>query len=257
MSGRLKGKVIAVTGAGGGIGQAAVRRFIEEGSDVLCVDRDAESIRGLAAQFSEAGSGIRTLEVDVSTDQGNDALVAEAESHFGGLDVLFANAAVQVMGSIEATSEAEWQTLFRTNLHGVALGIKAALPAFRKRGGGSVIVTASLLGIVGDPDLPAYGAMKGGLRAMCRSLAAAHGPENVRFNTICPGDVDTPMLEEFFAHHVEPEVVRQTILSRYPLRRFATPADIANVAVFLASDDASYLTGVDIAVDGGLLAQIY
>ncbi len=144
-----------------------------------------------------------------------------------------------------------------TNLRSVYLGVRHALPHLREGGGGSVIMTASVLGIVGDPDLPAYGAMKGGLRALCRSLAAAHGPENIRVNTICPGDVETSMVREFFAYQPDPEAARRELTERYPLRRFATPRDVANVAVFLASDDANYLTGIDIVVDGGLLARIY
>jgi len=136
----------------------------------------------------------------------------------------------------------------------VGLGIKWSLPELARRGG-SVIMTASLLGLVGDPDMPAYGAMKGGLLAMCRSLAAAHGPENIRFNTICPGDVETPMLADFFDH--QPAGTRERILEHYPLRRFPQPEDIANLVAFLASDDAAYLTGIDIPIDGGLLAQFY
>lgn len=148
----------------------------------------------------------------------------------------------------------DWDALYRANLRGVGLGIKWSLPELARRGG-SVIMTASLLGLVGDPDMPAYGAMKGGLLAMCRSLAAAHGPENIRFNTICPGDVETPMLADFFDH--QPAGTRERILEHYPLRRFPQPEDIANLVAFLASDDAAYLTGIDIPIDGGLLAQIY
>jgi len=144
-----------------------------------------------------------------------------------------------------------------TNLRGAFLGIKACLPAMRGRGGGSIVITASLLGIVGDPDLPAYGAAKGGLRAMCRSLATSLGPENIRVNTICPGDVETPLLQEFFDFQPDPAAARKEVTDRYPLRRFAAPRDVANVAVFLASDEASYLTGIDVVVDGGLLARIY
>jgi NAD(P)-dependent dehydrogenase (short-subunit alcohol dehydrogenase family) len=127
----------------------------------------------------------------------------------------------------------------------------------RARGGGSIVITASLLGITGDPDLPAYGATKGGLRAMCRSLAASLGPDNIRVNTICPGDVETPLLKEFFDFQPDPAAARKQITDRYPLGRFAEPRDVANAAVFLGSDDACYLTGIDILVDGGLRARIY
>jgi NAD(P)-dependent dehydrogenase (short-subunit alcohol dehydrogenase family) len=118
-------------------------------------------------------------------------------------------------------------------------------------------MTASLLGIVGDPDLSVYGAMKGGVRSLCRSMAVAYGRDGIRVNTICPGDVETPLLKEFFDYQPDPEAARKEITDRYPLRRFAQPRDVANVAVFLASAAGSYVTGTDIVVDGGLLARIY
>jgi NAD(P)-dependent dehydrogenase (short-subunit alcohol dehydrogenase family) len=108
---------------------------------------------------------------------------------------------------------------------------------------------------VGNPDLPAYGATKGGLRAMCRALATAHGPDGIRVNTICPGDIDTPLLQDYFDHQTDPAGARREIEERYPLGRFASPVDVANAAVFLASDEASYVSGIDVVVDGGLLAK--
>lgn len=143
------------------------------------------------------------------------------------------------------------------NLRGVFLGAKQAIPELRRRGGGAIVITASLLGIVGDPDLAAYGAMKGGLRSLCKSMAVAYGPDQIRVNTICPGDVETPLLKDFFDYQANPEEARKEITDRYPLRRFADPRDVANVAVFLASPVGSYVTGTDIVVDGGLLARIY
>ncbi|MBA2316808.1 MAG: glucose 1-dehydrogenase [Euzebyales bacterium] len=254
---RLHGKVAIVTGAGGGIGSATARRFAEEGSMVACVDVDATTAAAAADAVEAAGGQAIAVAADVSTRDGNHQMVEETVARFGGLDVLHANAAVQVMGRIEDTTEDDWDTLETTNLRGVYLGVQQALPRLRERGGGSIIVTASLLGIVGDPEMPAYGAMKGGLRALCRALAAAHGPENIRCNTICPGDVETPMNAQFFDHQADPAAARAEVASRYPLRRFASPEDVANVAVFLASDEASYLNGIDIVVDGGLLARIY
>ncbi len=123
--------------------------------------------------------------------------------------------------------------------------------------GNQHMVEQTVANFGGLDDLPAYGAMKGGVRALVRAVATGHGPENIRCNAICPGDVDTPMGAEFFDHQPDPAAARQEILDRYPLRRFATPRDIANVAAFLASDDASYLTGIDLVVDGGLLARVY
>ncbi|MBA2701423.1 MAG: glucose 1-dehydrogenase [Chloroflexi bacterium] len=253
---RLDGKVAIVTGAGRGIGAAVAERFAAAGATVVCADIDGASTQRTRARIEELGGTALAVETDVSTVAGNRTMIAAALD-CGGLDVFHANAAIQVMGGLEATSEDDWDALHAANLRGVYLGVREALPHLRARGGGSIIFTASLLGIVGDPDMPAYGAMKGGLRALCRSLAAAHGPENIRCNTICPGDVETPMGADFFAHQADPEAARAAIIERYPLRRFATPADVANVALFLASDQASYLSGIDVVVDGGLLARIY
>jgi len=257
MERRLDGKVAIVTGAARGVGAASAARLAQDGCAVVCVDRDEAGVRAVAERIEAAGGRARALAADVATADGNRAAVACAGDAFGGLDVLHANAAVQRVARLEETGEDDWGQLLRTNLHGVGLGVEHALPALRARGGGSVIITASVLGIVGDPDLPAYGATKGGLRALCRSLAAAYGPENVRVTTICPGDVETPMLEEFFERQPDPSEARRRMLERYPLRRFAAPRDVANVVAFLASDDAAYLTGIDVCVDGGLLAQVY
>ena len=254
---RLAGKVAVVTGAGRGIGRETALRLAEEGAAVVAVDVDSDRVRETEAAINESGGRGAGVEVDVSTDEGNARAVDEAVERFGGLDVLHANAAVQYLARIDETPEAEWDRMHATNLRGVYLGIRRALPAFRERGGGTIIITASILGLVGDADLPAYGAMKGGVRALARGVATAHGPENIRCNTICPGDVETEMNVEFFAHQPDPDAARREITDRYPLRRFASPRDVANVAVFLASDEASYLTGIDVVVDGGLLASVY
>ena len=253
---RLASKVAVVTGAGRGIGRAVALRFAEEDAAVACIDITTYANETRAA-IEEAGGRAIAVVADISMDAGNDAALGAAVDAFGGVDIFHANAAIQVLGTLEQTSTESWRALYETNLYGVASGVKRVIPELRRRGGGSIIVTASVLGIVGDADLPAYGAMKGGVRALCRSVATAHGPENIRMNTICPGDVDTPLLKQFFDYQPDPEGARREITERYPLRRFASPEDVANAAVFLASDEAAYVTGIDIIVDGGLLARIY
>lgn len=254
---RLAGKVAIVTGAGQGIGEATAIRLAEEGASIACVDIHGETAARTAGSIDSSGGRAIAVTADIATEEGNRLMAEETANRFGGLDIFHANAAVQLMARLEDTSLEAWDRLQSTNLRGVFLGIRAVMPLLRARGGGSVIITSSLLGIVGDVDMPAYGATKGGLRAMSRSLAAAHGPENIRFNTICPGDVDTPLNIEFLEAQANPEDARRAITDRYPLRRFASPRDIANVVLFLASDEAAYVNGTDIVVDGGLLARIY
>ncbi|MEU4544705.1 SDR family NAD(P)-dependent oxidoreductase [Nonomuraea dietziae] len=251
---RLTGKVAIITGAAGGIGSATAARFAAEGAAVTCVDVRADAAMELAERIGGDTYGIGA---DVASPEDNARVVAETVRRFGGVDILHANAAVQIMGRITDTTPDQWDRLHAVNLRGVYLGVQAVLPALRERGGGSIVITASLLGIVGDPDMPAYGAMKGGLRSMTRALAAAHGPDGIRVNTICPADVETELLEDFFAFQPDPEAARRELTGRYPLRRFASPGDVANAALFLASDESAYITGTDLVVDGGLLARIY
>lgn len=253
----LTGKVAVVTGAARGIGAACSARLARDGAAVVCVDVLRDELGEKVEAISAAGSRAVAVTADVATAAGNDLAVETAIELYGGLDIFHANAAVQHMGRIDAASIDAWDEMHRVNLRGAYLGARAAIPRLSERGGGCVIFTASLLGLVGDPDLPAYGAMKGGLLALCRSLATAHGPQNIRVNTVCPGDVETEMVSEFFAFQPDPEAARLAITERYPLRRFAQPADVAAAVAFLASDDAGYITGIDLVVDGGLLARIY
>lgn len=252
--GRLRGKAAVVTGAARGIGAAVAQRFCEEGASVFCVDRERDGLERTVAAITATGGQARAFAADVVEAE---RIIDAAVAAFGRVDVLHANAAVQVMGNLEKTEPAQWDGMWTVNLRAVADSIRVVVPNMRAAGGGSIVLTSSLLGITGDPDLPMYGATKGGLRALCRSVAAAHGGDNIRCNTICPGDVDTEMVQEFFAYQTDPQAARAEIERRYPLGRFAQPRDIANAALFLASDEAAYITGIDLVVDGGLLARIY
>jgi NAD(P)-dependent dehydrogenase (short-subunit alcohol dehydrogenase family) len=224
---------------------------------VTAVDQDAAGLGRLTERARQQGLEIQTVVTDVSTADGNILAVARAETHFGPLNTFVANAAIIRFADTLATSEEDWDSIHDVNLKGVHLGVQAALPSLRRRGGGSIILIASVLGMVGDPLLAAYGAAKGGLRAMCRSIAVAYGAEQIRCNTICPGDIETDMMRAQLEREKDPQAARQSMLVHYPLNRFATPEDIANVAVFLASDRAKYITGTDLVVDGGLLAKCY
>jgi NAD(P)-dependent dehydrogenase (short-subunit alcohol dehydrogenase family) len=254
---RLEGQSLLVTGAARGVGEAIAWRAIEEGARVTAVDLNAPGLNALEERAQAKNFSIQTLVADISTAQGNTRAVALAEERFGPLNTFIANAAIIRFADTLATTEEDWDAMHRVNLKGVHLGIQAALPSLRRSGGGSIVLLASVLGAVGDPILPAYGAMKGGLRAMCRSVAVAYGAQNIRCNTICPGDIETEMMKAQFDLEQDPHAARERILTHYPLGRFALPADVANAAIFLASDQANYITGTDVFVDGGLLAKCY
>lgn len=251
---RLSNKVAVITGATRGIGRAIAQRFAEEGASVICVGRDKSGVNRTAELVTESGGAATPLVTDVTAAS---AMVADALAAYGRIDILVANAAAQVMGNLEQTTPDDWDTMYAVNQRAIAESIREIVPHMRKNGGGSIILTSSLLGITGDPDLPMYGATKGALRALSRSLATAYGKDNIRCNTICPGDVDTDMVREFFDFQPDPEAARTEIEHRYPLGRLADPVDVANAALFLASDESSYITGTDLIVDGGLLARIY
>jgi NAD(P)-dependent dehydrogenase (short-subunit alcohol dehydrogenase family) len=254
---QLKGQSLLVTGAARGVGEAIAWVAAQNGARVTAVDKQAAGLSNLCELGKTKGLEIQAVVADVSTAEGNTRAVDCAEKVFGPLNTFIANAAIIHFADILSTSEQNWDAIHNVNLKGVHLGVQAALPSLRRAGGGSIILIASVLGMVGDPLLPAYGATKGGLRAICRSIAVAYGVEQIRCNTICPGDIETEMMRTQLALEKDPEAARERMLAHYPLKRFALPQDVANAAIFLASARASYITGTDIVVDGGLLAKCY
>lgn len=215
---RLDGKVVALTGAAGGLGRACAERYATEGAAIVCIGLD-DAVVDLAGDLRDRGKSAVGVVADVSNEDGNAQAVDTAVREFGRLDVFHANAAIQVMGRVTDTTLDGWESMQQSNLRGPFLGARAAIPALRDAGGGSILFTASVLGIVGDADLPAYGAMKGGLRALCRAIAAAEGVDNIRCNTICPADIETPMVEDYFNNQADPATARAEVLARYPLGR--------------------------------------
>lgn len=254
---RLAGKVAIVTGAARGIGAAIAAAFSRQGASVVAVDVLQGPLEATVSTLRSGGDTARALVADISTPEGNQAAVGLAVREFGGIDCLVANAAIQRFAKLADTTLKAWDEVQGVNLRGVYLGCQAVIPEMMRRRGGSIVFTSSVLGIVGDGDLAAYGAAKGGLRAMCRSAATAYGPHGIRCNTICPGDVRTEIFEDYLARAPDPKAELRRLEMLYPLGRIATPHEVANVAVFLASDDSSYVTGTDIVVDGGLLAKVY
>jgi NAD(P)-dependent dehydrogenase (short-subunit alcohol dehydrogenase family) len=254
---RLKGKVAVVTGAARGVGAAIVGALAREGAAVVAVDVRAEGLEEAVRSLRAKGGAVTAIAADISTKGGNSSAVSCAVREYGGLDCLVANAAIQRFGKLADTPEGVWDEVQAVNLKGVYLGCQAAIPEMIRRGGGSLILTASVLGIVGDADLAAYGAAKGGLRALCRSAAVAYGPHQIRCNTICPGDIRTEIFDEYIGRAADPAAELQRLCALYPLGRIASPEDVANAAVFLASDESTFITGTDLLIDGGLLAKVY
>lgn len=254
---RLAGKVALITGAGSGIGRASALRFAQEGASVVVVDWRAAAAAATVAAILAQGGAATAVHADVAQEADAARMVQTAVAAYGRLDVLYNNAAIQVFGTIPETTDADWNRVMDVNLKGVYLGCKYAIPVMQRQGGGSIISTSSALGIVGDPVLPAYGATKGGIIAMTAAMAQAHGPQGIRVNCICPGDVATPLVMEYFEQQPDPAGAEQAVAAHYALRRIAQPEEIANVALFLASDESSFITGAHLIVDGGLTSRCY
>jgi len=254
---RLSGKVAIITGAGSGIGKASAELFAEEGARVLAVDWNREKGESTAAAIRREGGEAFYCDADVSRREDVERMVGTALEKYERLDVLFNNAAVQIMAKLVDTTEETWDRIQSVNLKGVFLGCKYAIPAMIRTGGGSIINMASVLGFVGDPDLAAYCAAKGGVISLTKVTALTYGTHGIRVNCICPGDVNTPMVAAYFDNAPDPEQLRQEVYSKYALRRIASPAEVAQVAVFLASDASSFITGSTLVVDGGLTVKCY
>ncbi len=245
---RFADKVVVVTGGASGIGLAAVRRFHAEGASVVVADVQDEAGAAVADELGER-CGYRHADVSSWTDV--EALMAHAEERFGALDVVFNNAGV---GSFAATPDLavdEWRRVIDIDLSGVFYGCKAAIPLMRRRGGGAIVNTASISGLFGDYSFAAYNAAKGAVVNYTRAAAIDHAREGIRINAVCPGPVDTPLIAGINAFQGLRKLWDDTV----PLGRFARAEEIAAVVAFLASDDASYIVGAAIPVDGGVTAH--
>lgn len=246
---RFQGRTAVVTGGASGIGAAAARRFHAEGANVVIADLNDEGGRALAAELGDGRALYRTC--DVGTWAQVEALMDHAADAFGGLDIVFNNAGIGSFASTADLTPEMWRRVIEVDLDGVFYGCKAALPHFRARGRGAVVNTASISGMYADYGFAAYNAAKAAVINYTRAFAIDHARENIRCNAVCPGPVDTPII----AGINEFQGVRQTWDEIVPMGRFARPEEIAAVACFLASDDASYLTGAMIPVDGGVTAH--
>ena len=248
---RLEGKVALITGGGGGIGRQTDLAFAAEGARVVATDVNSEAGAETVSLVEEAGGEAIYRDADVSKAADCEAMVQAAESEFGRLDILFNNAGIMHPedGDAVATEEEIWDLTMNINLKGVFFGCKYGIPAILRAGGGSVINTASFVAVLGaaTPQL-AYTASKGGVLAMTRELAVIHAREGVRVNTLCPGPLKTKMLMDF----LDTEEKKQRRLVHVPMGRFGEAKEMAQAALYLASDESSYVTGTTFMVDGGI-----
>jgi meso-butanediol dehydrogenase / (S,S)-butanediol dehydrogenase / diacetyl reductase len=250
---RLEEKVAIVTGAGSGIGRATALRFAQEGARVVLVDRDEAGGATTLSLLNAAGADAHLVIADVS--RGSDAarMVDEAVRVYGKLDALINNAAVMVSKAVPELSEEEWDYVLGVNLKGVFLCSKQAILCFRRQGaGGAIVNMASVNSFYAEGGIAAYCAAKGGVQQLTRAMAIDHSAEGIRINCICPGWIDTPMNASYF----EDPVAREFADKLQPIGRIGQPAEVGGVAAFLISDDASFVTGASIVVDGGFSAGL-
>jgi len=254
---RLVGRVSIVTGAARGIGLSIAERLAAEGARVLLADAADNELQHATLALQQRGFDVAACVADVTTTCGNDTIVRSALERYGRIDIFNANAGIAPFHDLLETNAEEIDRTISVNLTGAIYGCSAVLPHMVKQRSGVITLTASIAAYVGDPAVPVYSATKGGLTALCRSVAVRHGPDGIRCNTICPGDVRTQMLEDYINRADDPVQAREELIGRYPLGRLAETQEIGGVAAFLASDDAAWITGTDIVIDGGLTARCY
>jgi len=249
---RFQGKVVLITGAGVGIGRAAAVRFAKEGAKVavnsLTPTNGLETLRLL----KEAGGDGIYIQGDVSRDADARRMVGEAVKAFGRIDVLVNNAGIVLPGKVDNTSEEDWDRTMAVNLKGAFLVSKHAIPEMRKSGGGAIVNTSSIVAIKGVKDRAAYAASKGGLSALTKAMAADYIGEKIRVNCVCPGTTYTPSLERRIQAFADPEKARADFIARQPMGRLGTDAEIAAAILFAASDEAAFMNGASISIDGGM-----
>jgi NAD(P)-dependent dehydrogenase (short-subunit alcohol dehydrogenase family) len=255
--GRLDERVAIVTGGARGIGAAIARAYRAEGARVFIVDRDADRARQTAAAIGEAEGSIVALEGDVSSESRVADLTAEVLSSAGRIDILVNNAAIQREATLLDHTVDDFHATVNTNLLGTFLFSRAVLPGMLARRSGVIVNLSSVLGLVGDAMLPVYSATKHGILGLTKSTAVAYARQGIRCVAICPGDVDTELNQKYFESQPDPVTFRARIEREYPVRRIATTDEIARVAVFLASDDASFINGTHVLADGGILSRLF
>jgi NAD(P)-dependent dehydrogenase (short-subunit alcohol dehydrogenase family) len=251
---RLAGKVAIVTGSGTGIGRAIALALAVEGAKVALVGRRKDKLDEVVEEIRNAEGEAISAKADITKSSDTKAVVDQVEKQFGKLNILVNNAGALSVSTIETISEDDWDRIITTNLKGPFLMSRAALPAMRRAGGGSIVNIGSVLGLVAVKDRAAYCASKGGVTLLTKAMALDHSHEHIRVNCICPSVVETDLIRDVFAKSDEGRKAREARIATIPMGRFGQPQDVAGLAIFLASDESSWMTGTAIPLDGGVTA---
>jgi 2-hydroxycyclohexanecarboxyl-CoA dehydrogenase len=254
--GKMTGKIAAVTGGASGIGEAAVRRFAAEGVHVAFADKDRARGQALAAELSTAGAKTLFVEADIGQEAAALGFIEKTIGHFGGVDILVNNAGIRLYQTVVEASAESWDTLLNVNLKSYAFCAKAAIPAMRRAGGGAIVNVASIRSVIAGGNTIQYDTAKAAVAGLTRGMAMDHSPEGIRVNAVCPGHIFTP----FHARRIQAEgktieTYNENAAKRTMLKRPGTAEEVAACILFLASDEASYVTGALLFVDGGLTAM--
>ena len=252
MAGRLEGKAAVVTGGSGGIGSATLRRFVAEGASVVCADVADERGEKLIAELQSAGGNARYVHCDVTSLDDVNAAVASCIDAYGRIDVMFNNAATSTGGYVADLDPDGWDYSLRVMLTASMYGMKACIPHMLERGSGSSVNTSSVYGLVASPGNAPYCAAKAGLINLTKTAAVEYARKGIRVNAICPGVVDTPMFDQVLAVGLK---TREEAVAMHPIERLIEPEEVANLVLFLASDEASAITAQAIVIDGGLISE--
>lgn len=255
MGDRLRGKVAILTGAATGIGKTSALLFAQEGASLILADIDGVRGQQVAEEVRASGGRASFVQTDVSKKEDIQKLVAEAVGQAGKIDVLFNNAAINFFGKVTETPEDVWERVMATNVRSVYLGCKYAIPVMLENGGGSIINTASVAAVVGLKNLAAYTASKGAVMQLTKNIALDYAAQGIRANALCPGVTATEMTLKVIADSADPAATRHRYDTGRPMGRIGEPIEIAQAALFLASDESSYMTGTFLLVDGGYCAE--
>ncbi|WP_336812982.1 SDR family NAD(P)-dependent oxidoreductase [Bosea sp. MMO-172] len=255
---RLGGKLAIITAAASGMGRAGCKLFAENGATVAAIDIDRERLEQVVAEIKAAGGRAIALQADLSSPEACKDVMKAAIAELGGLDVLWAHAGIPGPAAVEDVDLAEYRRAIDLNITSALICAGEAAPAMRARNGGAIVFTASVSGLVGSPASPVYSAAKFGVVGLAKSLAQRFAPDGIRVNAVCPGLTETPMKAVFLGRSDDDEgreSLERRVMASIPLGRVARPEEIAHGALWLASDDASYVTGVALPVDGGYTSR--